>query len=225
MLSFGGGTRQTRRERKMARISTYLAIAASVAAVGFAVIDTARAAPVTTDDLVKAQDNAGEWLMYGRDYRNWRYSPLGGDHAGQCRQADARLGDVDRRPVRRPRGDAALSATACSISPPTMRASSPSMREVRQHHLALRAQIRGRLHGHALLRPDPSRRRAEGRSGLSSRGSTRSWRRSTAPTARSSGKRRSTSGRTASPPTRRRWSSATTSSSACRAANMACAAI
>src|SRR5215510_16606381 len=36
----------------------------------------AQAGPVTTDDLVKAQDNAGEWLMYGRDYRNWRYSPL-----------------------------------------------------------------------------------------------------------------------------------------------------
>jgi alcohol dehydrogenase (cytochrome c) len=34
------------------------------------------AAPVTSDDLLKAQDNAGEWLMYGRDYRNWRYSPL-----------------------------------------------------------------------------------------------------------------------------------------------------
>ena len=34
------------------------------------------AGPVTTEDLVKAQDNAGEWLMYGRDYRNWRYSPL-----------------------------------------------------------------------------------------------------------------------------------------------------
>ena len=35
-----------------------------------------RAAPVSSDDLLKAQDNAGEWLMYGRDYRNWRYSPL-----------------------------------------------------------------------------------------------------------------------------------------------------
>ena len=34
------------------------------------------AGPVSSDDLVKAQDNAGEWLMYGRDYRNWRYSPL-----------------------------------------------------------------------------------------------------------------------------------------------------
>jgi len=35
-----------------------------------------QAGPVTTDDLLKAQDNAGEWLMYGRDFRNWRYSPL-----------------------------------------------------------------------------------------------------------------------------------------------------
>ena len=34
------------------------------------------AKPVTSDDLVKAQENAGEWLTYGRDYRNWRYSPL-----------------------------------------------------------------------------------------------------------------------------------------------------
>jgi alcohol dehydrogenase (cytochrome c) len=35
-----------------------------------------QAKPVTVEDLVKAQENAGEWLMYGRDYRNWRYSPL-----------------------------------------------------------------------------------------------------------------------------------------------------
>ena len=37
---------------------------------------SAAAAPVTSDDLVKAQDNAKEWLAYGRDYHNWRYSPL-----------------------------------------------------------------------------------------------------------------------------------------------------
>jgi alcohol dehydrogenase (cytochrome c) len=37
---------------------------------------TAMAAPVTTEDLLHAQDNAGEWLMYGRDYRNQRFSPL-----------------------------------------------------------------------------------------------------------------------------------------------------
>ena len=36
----------------------------------------ATADPVTSDDLAKAQDNAKEWLSYGRDYRNWRYSPL-----------------------------------------------------------------------------------------------------------------------------------------------------
>ncbi len=38
--------------------------------------EAGRAGPVTSDDLLKAQDNAAEWLMYGRDYRNWRYSPL-----------------------------------------------------------------------------------------------------------------------------------------------------
>ncbi len=37
---------------------------------------TALAAPVTTEDLLQAQDNASEWLMYGRDYRNQRFSPL-----------------------------------------------------------------------------------------------------------------------------------------------------
>jgi glucose dehydrogenase len=34
------------------------------------------AKPVSSDDLVKAQESPGEWLTYGRDYRNWRYSPL-----------------------------------------------------------------------------------------------------------------------------------------------------
>src|SRR5687767_8530504 len=36
----------------------------------------AQAEPVTADDLLNAQANAGAWLMYGRDYRNPRYSPL-----------------------------------------------------------------------------------------------------------------------------------------------------
>lgn len=52
-----------------------LLVAASVAASLFGTC-IGRAAPVSSDDLLKAQDNAGEWLMYGRDYRNWRYSPL-----------------------------------------------------------------------------------------------------------------------------------------------------
>jgi len=34
------------------------------------------AKPVTAEDLVKAQSHKGEWLMYGKDYRNWRYSTL-----------------------------------------------------------------------------------------------------------------------------------------------------
>jgi alcohol dehydrogenase (cytochrome c) len=36
----------------------------------------ALAAPVTSDELLNAQDNPAEWLMYGRDYRNQRFSPL-----------------------------------------------------------------------------------------------------------------------------------------------------
>ena len=41
-----------------------------------AVTGSATADPVTATDLLNAQDNAKEWLTYGRDYRNWRYSPL-----------------------------------------------------------------------------------------------------------------------------------------------------
>ena len=48
-----------------------VSVLAMVAAAGSASAD-----PVTANDLLKAQDNAKEWLTYGRDYRNWRYSPL-----------------------------------------------------------------------------------------------------------------------------------------------------
>jgi alcohol dehydrogenase (cytochrome c) len=37
---------------------------------------TGQARPVTSSDLLNAQSEAGQWLMYGRDFRNWRYSPL-----------------------------------------------------------------------------------------------------------------------------------------------------
>jgi alcohol dehydrogenase (cytochrome c) len=37
---------------------------------------SALAGPVTTDDLLDAQDNTADWLIYGRDYRNQRFSPL-----------------------------------------------------------------------------------------------------------------------------------------------------
>src|ERR1700761_1884853 len=48
-----------------------VSVLAIIAATGSAI-----AGPVTSDDLLKAQDNSKEWLTYGRDYRNWRYSPL-----------------------------------------------------------------------------------------------------------------------------------------------------
>lgn len=41
-----------------------------------ALVGTGQAAEVTAQSLLEAQGNAGEWLMYGRDYRNNRYSPL-----------------------------------------------------------------------------------------------------------------------------------------------------
>ncbi len=35
-----------------------------------------QAKPVTTEDLLQADSNRAEWLMYGRDYHNQRFSPL-----------------------------------------------------------------------------------------------------------------------------------------------------
>ena len=32
--------------------------------------------PVTNEMLLSAQDDPDTWLMYGRDYRSWRYSEL-----------------------------------------------------------------------------------------------------------------------------------------------------
>ncbi len=32
--------------------------------------------PVTQEKLLKGTDNTAEWLLYGGNYRNWRYSPL-----------------------------------------------------------------------------------------------------------------------------------------------------
>jgi alcohol dehydrogenase (cytochrome c) len=49
---------------------------AALATALLALIVPAQAAPVTSQDLADAQANAGEWLMYGRNYRNQRFSPL-----------------------------------------------------------------------------------------------------------------------------------------------------
>ncbi|HLB79788.1 MAG TPA: PQQ-dependent dehydrogenase, methanol/ethanol family [Dongiaceae bacterium] len=50
--------------------------AAAAAAAGLLWAAPAGAGPVTADDLLDAQANAAEWLTYGRDYRNQRFSPL-----------------------------------------------------------------------------------------------------------------------------------------------------
>ena len=49
-----------------------LGVGATVAAIATA----AQAGPVTADDLMKADANRAEWLLYGRTYSNQRYSPL-----------------------------------------------------------------------------------------------------------------------------------------------------
>ena len=51
-------------------------MAALLAAAAWSVAVAVHAADVTGEALLDAQANAGEWLMYGRDYRNHRFSPL-----------------------------------------------------------------------------------------------------------------------------------------------------
>jgi alcohol dehydrogenase (cytochrome c) len=60
----------------MQNASRHWLLAAAVAASLVATSVPLRAQGVGAGDLLGAQDNAREWLMYGRDYRNWRYSPL-----------------------------------------------------------------------------------------------------------------------------------------------------
>ena len=51
-----------------------LSIVSGLALAGLA--QTASLADVSSDALLKAQENGGEWLMYGRNYLNQRYSTL-----------------------------------------------------------------------------------------------------------------------------------------------------
>src|SRR5215212_7575230 len=51
-------------------------LAAASAFALIAAAGTASAADVSSEMLLKSQDNAGEWLMYGRNYLNQRFSPL-----------------------------------------------------------------------------------------------------------------------------------------------------
>jgi alcohol dehydrogenase (cytochrome c) len=60
----------------MKTLSRKIFFGGCVAAIACSAMWSLRADPVTTQDLLKAQDSPTEWLMYGRDYRNWRFSPL-----------------------------------------------------------------------------------------------------------------------------------------------------
>lgn len=59
----------------MSWLKRTLVSAASTAAV-FLLVQTAIAGDVSNEDLLNASSNAGEWLMYGRNYHSERYSPL-----------------------------------------------------------------------------------------------------------------------------------------------------
>lgn len=59
----------------MSWLKRTLVSAASTAAV-FLLVQTAIAGDVSDEDLLNASSNAGEWLMYGRNYHSERYSPL-----------------------------------------------------------------------------------------------------------------------------------------------------
>ena len=73
-----------------------MSVCAMVAAAGAASAD-----PVTSDDLLKAQDSGKEWLTYGREYRNW-LQPTHRNHSRHRPEAHAGVGYVHRRPARRP---------------------------------------------------------------------------------------------------------------------------
>ena len=167
------------------------------------------ARPVTTDDLVKAQDNAGEWLMYGRDYRNWRYSPLAEitpDNAAKltpvwAMSTGGQFGGLEATPLFH---DGVLYFTADYGRVFAVDAKSGNIvwRYEPEYEEGFNAMLCcGPIHRGLALKDDLV---------YSSPGSMPSSWRSTPPTARSPGRRRSTSGRTASPRTRRRsWSGTT----------------
>jgi glucose dehydrogenase len=49
---------------------------ALLAGVAFLLPSAALAGPVTAEDLLNADANRAEWIFYGRDYGNQRFSPL-----------------------------------------------------------------------------------------------------------------------------------------------------
>jgi len=91
----------------MDRFARRLCLALLLAATAPSLALPAKAGPVTTDDLLNAQGNSAEWLMYGRDYRNQRYSPLDGinkQNAGHLKPVFAfsiggKLGGLEATPL------------------------------------------------------------------------------------------------------------------------------
>jgi len=91
----------------MDRFARRLCLALLLAATAPSLATPAVAGPVTTDDLLNAQGNSAEWLMYGRDYRNQRYSPLDGinkQNAGHLKPVFAfstggKLGGLEATPL------------------------------------------------------------------------------------------------------------------------------
>jgi alcohol dehydrogenase (cytochrome c) len=63
---------------KYASFATFVAALALVAILGTATAgtDVNNFQPVTNEMLLSAQEDSDSWLMYGRDYRSWRYSEL-----------------------------------------------------------------------------------------------------------------------------------------------------
>ena len=128
-----------------------------------AVTGSATAGPVTTNDLLNAQDNAKEWLTYGRDYRNWRYSPLTEitpETASKlspvwAMSTGGQFGGLEATPLFR---DGVLYLHR-RLRPHLRR-----RREVRQYPLALRAGVWGWLQRRPVLRAYPPRSGAHGRS-------------------------------------------------------------
>ena len=168
----------------------------------------AGAAPVSAEDLLDAQANAGEWLMYGRNYLNQRFSPLDKITQENVGAAQARLRLLDRRQVRRPRGDAALPRRHALLHRRLL-ARVRARRPHRHGALVLGAEVRGGARGHPVLRPGQPRPRHPRRQGLRRHARRPPRGARTRRTARSPGSRRSTTGRTPTPRPARRWSWAT----------------
>ena len=173
----------------------------------FALPLIAHAKPVTREDLLKAQDNGGEWLMYGRDYRNWRYSPLAEitpENAAKltpvwAMSTGGQFAGLESTPLYRD-GVLYFSADYGRVFAVDARSGSIVWRYEPQYEDGLTAMLCcGPVHRGVAIKDDLIYVATLDARLVALK----------APTARWRGSRRSTSGRTASPRIRRRWWSRT----------------